>query len=268
MGYESVSFRAMFVYNGDLSKVTQDALEKIPHITTQNLTLKTYGQLAGIAFSHRTLLNRQPGDQHPIPANKLAEIHETNPAGKGVIIEDFTRLIDSTSPKGIRRQLEFVAAHLPEMFSIRQHSTILGIGAVGLFHLASIEAAKRLEQSSRAKKAAASKDPDESKAASKKANTAKTALARTKAVKRRQQIDKIRERLPDSDRSNHAAIARQLNEAGIPTPSGRGRWQTITVSRVLQAAAEHDRQREELRQKMEASKQKRLQTTNRAPAGV
>ena len=268
MGYESVSSRAMFVYNGDLSKVRQDALLKTAHIRTQDLTLKAYGQLAGIAFSHRTLLSRQPGDEHLIPESTLAEILKTNPGGQGVIIEDFTRLISGANSGSIGKQLESLLRNLPEMFSIRQHNTILGIGAVGLFHLARIEEAKRLDRTARAKKAAASKDPDESKAASRKANAAKTALARTKALGLRKQIDKIRDRLPDNDRSNLAALARQLNEAGIPTPSGKGRWQTITVSRVLQAAAEHDRQREELRQKMEARKQKRLQTTNRPPFGV
>lgn len=258
----------MFVYNGDLSKVRQDALLKTAHVRTQDLTLKAYRQLAGITFSHRTVLSRQPGDEHLIPESMLAEILKTNPGGQGVIIEDFTRLISATETEGIKSQLEFLLRNLPEMFSIRQHNTILGIGAVGLFRLARIEEAKRLDRTARAKTAAASKDPDESKAASKKANAAKTALARTKALKLRQQIDKIRDRLPDNERSNLAALARQLNEAGIPTPSDRGRWQTITVSRVLKAAAEHDKQREELRQKVQAMKQKRLETTNRPPSGM
>lgn len=232
------------------------------------MSLSVYEQLAGISVSYRTLLNRQSSDQHPILESSLAEILESNPGGEGVFVEDFTRLISATAPQGIKSQLEFLLRNLPEMFSIRQHNTILGIGAVGLFRLASIEAAKRLDKSSKAKKAAASKDPDESKAASRKANAVKTALARTKALKLRHHIDKIRDSLPDNERSNLAALARQLNEAGTPTPSGRGRWQTITVSRVLQTAAEHDRQREELRQKQEARKQKRLQMTNRPLAGA
>jgi len=268
MGYESVSFRAMIVYNGDHSKVKQDILLKTAHVRTQTLGLSVYAQLADITVGHRTLLSRQPGDEHLIPESTLAEILKTNPGGQGVIVEDFTRLISATAPQGIKSQLEFLLRNLPEMFSIRQHNTIFGIGAVGLFRLARIEEAKQMDQSSRAKKAAASKDPDESKAASRKANAAKTALARTKALKLRQQIEKIKDRLPDNDRSNLAALARQLNEAGIPTPSGKGRWQTITVSRVLQTAAEHDRQREELRQKQEARKQKRLQMTNRPLAGA
>ena len=268
MNHESVSFRALFVYNGDLSKVKQDALLKTAHFRTQNLTLNAYRQLAGITVSHRSLLSRQPVDEQPILESKLAEILETNPAGQGVIIEDFTRLISAETPDRIREQLEFFAKHLPEMFSIRQHNTLSGIGAVGLFRLARIEAAMRLDQSSRAKKAAASKDPDESKAASRKANAAKTALAGRTALKLRQHIDRIRDSLPDNDRSNHAAIARQLNEVNVPTPSGTGRWQSITVSRVLKTAAKHDRQREELRQKMQAMKRKRLQATNRPPSGV
>lgn len=268
MNQESLLFRALFVYNGDLSKVKQDALLKTAHIRTQDLTLNAYRQLAGITFSHRTLLSRQPVDEQPIPDSKLAEILETNPAGQGVIIEDFTRLISAANWEGIKQQLEFLATHLPEMFSIRQHNTLSGIGAIGLFRLTCIEAAMRLDQSSRAKKAAASKDPDESKAASQKANAAKTALARKKALKLRQLIDRIRDSLPDSDRSNNAAIARQLNKAGVPTPSGRGKWQTVTVSRVLKTAVEHDRQREVQRQKMEARKRKRLQATNLPPSGM
>ena len=264
----STPSRSVIVYNGDLSKVKQDVLLKTAHVRSQIVSLSVYEQLAGITVGHRTVLSRQPSDEQLLPESTLAEILETNPGGQGVVIEDFTRLISATAPQGIKSQLEFLLHNLPEMFSIRQHNAILGIGAVGLFHLASIEAAKRLDRTARAKKAAASKDPDESKAASRKANAAKTALARTKAVKLRQQIKKIGDRLPDNERSNLAALARQLNEAGIPTPSGKGRWQAITVSRVLQTAAEHDRQREELRQKMEARKQKRLQTTNRPPFGV
>lgn len=264
----STPSRIVIVYNGDLTKVKRDALVKTAHVRTQILTLSVYEQLAGITFSHRTLLSRQPGDAVLIPERTLGEILETNPAGKGIIIEDFTRLISAATPDSIREQLHFFARYLPEMFSIRQHNTILGLGAVGLFHLARIEVAKRLDQSSRAKKAAASKDPDESKAASRKANAVKTDLAQRKALKLRQHIDRIRDSLTDSDRSNHAAIARQLNEASVPTPSGGGKWQTTTVSRVLQAAAEHDRQREELRQKQEARKQKRLHTTNQPPSGM
>lgn len=267
MNYESVSFRAMFVYNGDVTKVKQDALLKTVHIRTQDLTLKAYGQLAGIAFSHRILLSRQPGDEHPILESTLAEILETNPAGKGVILEDFTRLINATETEGIKKQLEFLLRYLPKMFSIRQHSTILGIGAVGLFHLASIEAAKRLDRSSKAKRAAASKDPDESKAASRKANAAKTALARRKAVKLRQKIDEIRDEMPDSDRSNLAAIARKMIEASIPTPSGRGRWQAVTVSRIMKTAEEHDRQRDQLRQKIETRRQRSNLDTDRIVEG-
>jgi hypothetical protein len=131
-----------------------------------------------------------------------------------------------------------------------------------------VEAAQQLKRTSNSKKAAASKDPDESKAASLKANAAKTALASRKALRLGQLIDRISHSLPDSDRSNHAAIARQLNAVGVPTPSGRGKWQTLTVTRVLKTAAEHDRQREELRQKVQAMKQKYLQTTNRPPHGM
>jgi len=241
MNHESVSFRALFVYNGDLSKVKQDALLKTTHIRTQDLTLDAYRQLAGVTVSHRSLLSRQPVDEQPILDSKLAEILETNPEGQGIIIEDFTRLISAKDPKSIIQQLEFLIIHLPRMFSIRQHNTLYGIGALGMFRLARIEAIKRLDQSTRAKKAAASKDPDESKATSRKANAAKTALARKRAVKLRQHIETIRDSLTDDDRSNHAAIARQLNAIGVPTPSGRGKWLTVTVSRVLKAAAEHDR---------------------------
>lgn len=264
----SSSSRSVIVYNGDLTKLKQDALLKTAHVRSQILTLKAYGQLTGISFSHRTLLSRQPGDEHLIPESTLAEILKTNPSGNGVIIEDFTRLISSANSGSIGKQLEFLAAHLPEMFSIRQHNTILGIGAVGLFHLACVEEAKRLDRTARSKKAAASKDPDESKAASRKANAAKTARAQKKALKLRQHIDRIRDSLPDSDRSNHAAIARQLNAVGVPTPSGRGKWQTVTVSRVLKTAAELDKLREERKQKNEAVKQKLLQTTTQTPSGM
>jgi len=36
---------------------------------------------------------------------------------------------------------------------------------------------------------------------------------------------------------SHAAIARRLNESGVPGPSGRGDWTHTTVARVLAKAA-------------------------------
>ena len=268
MNDQKATHRSFFVYDGNRAKMKRDAVLKSAHVTTQIESLSVYERLAGIDCKNCTVLSRQPVDEQPIPDSTLTEILETNPAGQGVIIEDFTRLISSVNLSSIKEQTDFLRRYLPEMFSIRQHNTLLGIGALGLFRLACIEAAKRQEQSSRARKAAASKDPDESKAASRKANAAKTALARRRALKLRQHIDRIRDSLPDSDRSNHAAIARQLNAVGVPTPSGRGKWQTLTVSRVLKTAAEHDRQREELRQKVQAMKQKRLLATNRPPSGM
>lgn len=47
----------------------------------------------------------------------------------------------------------------------------------------------------------------------------------------------------------HARIARRLNELGVATPSGNGRWHASTVARVASYAAE------------------RTQTTRRAPSG-
>lgn len=66
---------------------------------------------------------------------------------------------------------------------------------------------------------------------------AKQRIADMRAQELMREIEHIRSTLPVEARSNTAALAKALNEANVPTPSGQGRWQSITVKRVLIRAA-------------------------------
>ncbi len=78
-------------------------------------------------------------------------------------------------------------------------------------------------------------DPDAgpSRIASESGVRMKKQIADERAARLLPRIEVARSSLPLEQRSSHAAIARTLNEAGVPTPSGRGRWQGITVKRVF-----------------------------------
>ena len=54
-------------------------------------------------MNDRNKLGTQLKGELPIPGHTLAEILKTNPAGNGVIIKDFTRLISATEMGGIKK---------------------------------------------------------------------------------------------------------------------------------------------------------------------
>ena len=62
-----------------------------------------------------------------------------------------------------------------------------------------------------------------------KAREANVAKADEKAQNLKFVFDRMN---PEGDLSM-SALARQLNDEGIPTPSSKGKWQAVTVSRIL-----------------------------------
>ena len=65
-------------------------------------------------------------------------------------------------------------------------------------------------------------------------DTAKARQARSeKATQKAQNLKYVFDRINADGSLSLAAMARKLNAEGIPTPSGRGQWQAVTVSRVM-----------------------------------
>lgn len=238
----------------------RDELLKREHIRLQLVALDAFERLKKVNLSPGTMIIKASANRSPIAEEQLAGILAANPDGKHVVIEDFTRLITAVEWNDIKRQVVFLLANLPMMFSIRQYNTIQEIGPVNLHHLSVIEAKRRTYLSEKAKKVAKDRDPDDTRNVSEIANAAKTRRAINKAVKLRTEIKKIRQDLPDSLHHNMAELARQLNKRKIPTPSGRGNWQSSTVKRALDRAEEHDRQQEELRDVRASRKAARTQS--------
>jgi|SRR6056297_1785549 len=66
-------------------------------------------------------------------------------------------------------------------------------------------------------------------------DVAKARQARSeKATQKAQNLKFVFDRINPEGTLSLAAMARALNADGIPTPSGRGQWQAVTVSRVMQ----------------------------------
>lgn len=65
-------------------------------------------------------------------------------------------------------------------------------------------------------------------------DVAKAREARSqKVAQKAQNLQFIFDRINPDGTMSMTAMARKLNDEGIPTPSGRGQWQAVTVSRVL-----------------------------------
>lgn len=65
-------------------------------------------------------------------------------------------------------------------------------------------------------------------------DTAKARQARSqRATQKAENLKFVFDRMNADGSLSLAAMARKLNDEGIPTPSGRGQWQAVTVSRVM-----------------------------------
>lgn len=246
----------LIVVSGIHSKLNNVELSKTSQVRTQLISLRAYTGLIKAKCEPGLRIIQQPQDKHPIPEDRLNDILKSNPQGERIVIEDFTRLISAQKQAQIAKQLEALMLDLPMMFSIRQHNTLIGLGAAGLFNLTMIETAQQLARSERAKIGIASKAPSTIKKASQKANAAKTRAAQLKAFKLRSVIQKIMRSKSDAEQSNRAAIARYLTEANVRTPSGKREWQSSTVTRVFKAAEAYDERTAHFRQSMEKTKQR------------
>ncbi len=81
----------------------QYILLKTAGIRTQSLGPSVYEALRSVIVNDRTKLGTQPKGELPIPGHTHAEFLKNNPAGNGVIIKDFTRLISATKMGGIKK---------------------------------------------------------------------------------------------------------------------------------------------------------------------
>jgi hypothetical protein len=64
-------------------------------------------------------------------------------------------------------------------------------------------------------------------------DVAKARQARSEKATQKAQMKFVFDRINTDGSLSLAAMARALNDDGIPTPSGRGHWQAVTVSRVM-----------------------------------
>lgn len=69
-------------------------------------------------------------------------------------------------------------------------------------------------------------------------DVAKAREARSqKATQKAENLQFVFDRINPDGSMSMSAMARVLNDEGIPTPSGRGQWQAVTVSRVMKRLA-------------------------------
>jgi len=161
-----------------------------------------------------------------------------------LLISDFMRLIDCRSDKLASEGLVGLLRLEPPIYSIADG---LPIASIPWERLQSRIYAGRLsaaERSQRAKDAHArndSTDKGPTKLAARAGANARKTIADRRAIKLVAEIERVRLGLPKDRQQNLAALAKALNDAGVPTASGRGQWQGSMVGRALARAQKQRR---------------------------
>lgn len=164
-------------------------------------------------------------------------IAEARQAGRALLLDDAFRLVDPT-----RREDAVPVIRWLRDLDLPIHSAVHGADLQALsmetVHLLLRErvVASRKRSLSIRRGLDRSGDQDGPTKQAVRAGAARNARrADRDALRLAEEIDRVRAGLPEPDRSSHAAIARALSAAGVPTPRG-GHWHGTSVKRALDRA--------------------------------
>lgn len=213
------------------------ALRKQRDVLEQNITLNSYVKAYGLpAYRGKILIRRGTTGFDPNTEPEMLRVTALAKEGASVVIDDFRRLIDFSSSDRAKQQIIDLVRNIPTLFSIEHDAQLQHFTTKRISQILLSEAAKQELRSKAGQKAVHTAGPDVRKVVSARANARKSRKANLVAKRLLDKIEEIRSHLPAEDQNNKAAIARVLEEKHIPTPSGRGRWQSTTVARVYRRA--------------------------------
>jgi len=213
-------------------------LMKQQDVILQNIAFSAYKTAYGLTSYEPFLIRRGTGHFDPSTDPDVLKMVARAEDSASAVIDDFRRLIDFSDMKKAKDQILFLTKNFPTLYSIEHGTHLHQLTARRLAQITLMEAAKIELRSKAGQQAARTAGPLLRKTVSLRANKRKSRQADRTAKYLIHKTEEIRTSLPEGQRNNKAAIARALQEAGIPTPSNKGRWQSTTVARIYERAGE------------------------------
>lgn len=207
----------------------------------QRVAVERWADRQDRALTKLLLLMRTRALYRPDQDEWLREnIRSAKADGRMLVMDDLFRFIDGCDVQDAQQIIMGLLPLEPPIFSIRHGAPLGGLAPAIYRHEIEHRVRDFRSRSERAKRAAADPknlQPAPSPKARRRSTLVRRRLADQSAQRLVEKIDRIRESLPAGERENLSAVARALNNAEIPTPSGAGHWQGITVKRVVDRAA-------------------------------
>lgn len=234
----AVTLRPILVFRSKIARPARREAHESPSVLKQYDNIRQFAAERGLAMAPFLIIVRTPAHYRPQHDRRLLDAIEHAQAHRELLVlDDVFRLVDCRDHKvALREILELTAKAKAPVYSVL-HRQLLGKMRLPFVRAQIGDRVRAFRRRSAGVKAGLerSHDPDAGprQTASESGVRMKKRIADERAARLLPRIELARASLPLELQSSHAAIAKALNEAAVPTPSGLGRWQGITVKRVL-----------------------------------
>jgi hypothetical protein len=236
----SVKVRPVLVFRSKRARPEREAVERNPSALKQLDNVTQYAIDLGVAMEPSHVIVRTGAHYRPQHDRRLLRVFEHARKHLELLaLDDVFRLIDFRDQAAALNDIRILHASKVPLFSVLHRQPLwrmsreLLVAQIG-------DGVREFRRQSESVKAGIARNrlPDEKpdRRAAERGALMKKRFADERAQRLIADIERIRSQLEPDRRSNLAAIATALNAADIATPSGRGKWQGITVKRVLDRA--------------------------------
>ena len=231
--------RPMIVARPRSLAVSQDKLMAMPATIAQIETIRQFACDLGRDLKPIALIRRTQSKFDPSTNQVFQNVFDSiEDESEMVLIDDYLRLIDFRNYRLALDQGSYLRDSASGLYSILHASFVKNIPQP--FMLSAIkDRARQSELRSRGIKKGL-KETSELFGSSKPTRDAiskgaegKSRHADVRALALLPEVEKIRHQLPETCKDSHKALADALNEAGVRTVSGKGKWQGALVKRLL-----------------------------------
>lgn len=237
----ALTLRPILVFRSKVARPSVAAALKTEGLAKQFSVATQYAAEKGVETEPYHYVIRTGAHYRPMNDRKLMRVIGNARSGSEILVlDDVFRLVDFRDPDTALSDVAALASSRAPLFSVL-HGLLLWkmppkfINAQLVHRVRAYRARSRSVKSGIARYRTPGDGPSPN--ASRKGAQMKRRIADDRARQLIAEIERIRSSLAGEERSNRSAIARALNLANVPTPSGRGRWQGITVRRVFDRTA-------------------------------
>lgn len=229
--------RPLLVVRTRRAVTSYKVLRELPQVIRQYTAVRDFADQSGGVFGDPIVIQRS--DARYIPADDrrlISAIDEARENAEMLAIDDVFRLIDCRERDRANAGFMGLVKLKPPIYSIQHSKELLRM----TWEFAHLQIADRRRQSlirSQRVKDGLEKVREPGDGPTRKVIEKAVASKQRKADRRAAmliiEIERIRVTLPADRRTDLKAIAAALDEANVPTSSGRGSWQGTMVKRVF-----------------------------------